>query len=827
MSTQIVAPERPYKFLDYYDYQDSSIFKGRATEIEILLSDIVTARLVVLFAPTGCGKSSLINAGVRPRLEELDYRTFYIRVERDPIRSCREVLRQNHVLLDETTSSFAAALAEAAARRPIVLFFDQFEEFFIYVAKEQPAQAAAFIAAVGALHRNRTSGVHIVFSLREEFFVHMNAFRGEVPSIFHNDSNLQLKWFNDIQARDVIKEPGLAFGVAVDDALVDRLIADLRRADGIEPAGLQIVCDTLWNHVEDRRITLATYETLGGASEILNRRLEEDVSRTLDDDGLELFERIVPWLSTEHGTKTIQPIDELTSRVDAKRDDVVALVDRLAQLRLVRITTRESANHVEWTTDYLSDPKRAGDWRVRVRALRLARSLAKAMTAKRISPEALNDLSAGMSLLTLNEAQITFLFDAALSSGQNMTTWLQRAQAAGLEVWHILGSYIPGDLVRARNALFLMSGLDDVEAARLAGRAVEHPPLAHAALVALETIARTGGQRSGAAAKAKTLLDEARKRQHESEVRTGNFSGEVARNIGDIQASRRDLLASPDITLSEADWHWLMERISSGRCTPVVGAGAAWPRTPLASEIAALWIKEYDAPLEVGSSLATVAQFMAVWYDPIFPKERLRQVLVERGADTRIPSSMVALADLPLEVYVNLAYDDSLERALYQAGKRPRRQLYHWNPALRRGDEDSSLMPTESAPIVFYLCGHMETPESLVLTEDDYIELLINVSMTPKALPLHVQKALASSTLLFMGHDFSDLLFRTLTRGLLAAVARTLRGRSVAVMDRPEDKAHAKQRYIERYLVSLDSSVYWGHSEDFTSELRARLKLRL
>src|SRR5882757_5446323 len=75
---------QPYKFLDYYRKNDRQLFFGRERETETLLSDIVTARLVIIFAKTGSGKSSLINAGVRPRLEELDYQTFWIRVEQDP-----------------------------------------------------------------------------------------------------------------------------------------------------------------------------------------------------------------------------------------------------------------------------------------------------------------------------------------------------------------------------------------------------------------------------------------------------------------------------------------------------------------------------------------------------------------------------------------------------------------------------------------------------------------------------------------------------------------------------------------------------------------------
>lgn len=86
--------KQPYKFLEPYGIDDKNIFFGRDLEKKILLSDILSSRLVVLFAKTGCGKTSLINAGVCPLLEELAYATFYIRVEKDPVESLEPFLKE-------------------------------------------------------------------------------------------------------------------------------------------------------------------------------------------------------------------------------------------------------------------------------------------------------------------------------------------------------------------------------------------------------------------------------------------------------------------------------------------------------------------------------------------------------------------------------------------------------------------------------------------------------------------------------------------------------------------------------------------------------------
>jgi hypothetical protein len=82
----------PYKLFDYYTYEDRHLFFGREEEPLRMVGEILSSRLLVLFAPSGSGKSSLINAGVRPRLEDRGFRTIYVRMETDPATAIRQSL---------------------------------------------------------------------------------------------------------------------------------------------------------------------------------------------------------------------------------------------------------------------------------------------------------------------------------------------------------------------------------------------------------------------------------------------------------------------------------------------------------------------------------------------------------------------------------------------------------------------------------------------------------------------------------------------------------------------------------------------------------------
>src|SRR3954447_3474925 len=117
----------PYQFLGYYDFEDRQRFFGRSREIRILLADVIVNRLVVLFAKTGTGKTSLINAGVRPELERRGYSTFMVRVQQDPTTSAAEALLDDDRIGRLKGKSFPGQLEDVVERlqQPMVIVFDQ------------------------------------------------------------------------------------------------------------------------------------------------------------------------------------------------------------------------------------------------------------------------------------------------------------------------------------------------------------------------------------------------------------------------------------------------------------------------------------------------------------------------------------------------------------------------------------------------------------------------------------------------------------------------------------------------------------------------------
>lgn len=283
--------------------------------------------------------------------------------------------------------------------------------------------------------------------------------------------------------------------------------------------------------------------------------------------------------------------------------------------------------------------------------------------------------------------------------------------------------------------------------------------------------------------------------------------------------------------LEDGDWRILLRRIKDGKCTPFLGAGVNAGVLPLGADIARTWAEQYHYPLDDSWDLARVSQFMAVRYrDKIFPKEEVVKALdgtppPDFSAPT-VPHGV--LADLPLPVYMTTNYDDFMAAALRSRNKSPQTEVCRWNSLLRQEtsifDSPGGFRPTPANPLVYHLHGHKDRIESIVLTEDDYLDFLVNISRDTRLLPARIQEALTGASLLFVGYRLADWNFRVIFRGLVTQMESSLRRINVAVQLPPstDDAERAAQTYLTEYFDDINVRVYWGTAEEFIAELRSR-----
>ena len=305
------------------------------------------------------------------------------------------------------------------------------------------------------------------------------------------------------------------------------------------------------------------------------------------------------------------------------------------------------------------------------------------------------------------------------------------------------------------------------------------------------------------------------------------------------------------MTLDESQWNTLLSLINQKQCTPFIGSGAAHPWLPTGRELAENWANEYKYPMKDKDDLSKLAQFLVIKKEgyELYPKmvlsEKLKNLVAPNFDIPQYRSSSYAiLAELPFQIYITTNYDNLMERALKDKRRNPVSEFCRWNnyadyreiPSVF-DDKAKGYTPTEEQPVVFHLHGHMDYPQSMVLTESDYIDFILSMGndfalrgmkKKSKMIPSEIMRALATTSLLFIGYSLRDVNFRILFRNIVNHIGDRSLYQNVAILkDSPNNSTEGlqteTQKYLDEYANKMfKTNVYWGDSEEFFKELRNR-----
>ncbi len=189
------------------------------------------------------------------------------------------------------------------------------------------------------------------------------------------------------------------------------------------------------------------------------------------------------------------------------------------------------------------------------------------------------------------------------------------------------------------------------------------------------------------------------------------------------------------------------------------------------------------------------------------------------------------LAELPLPLYITTSHHNFLEVALSRANppRQPVSEIFYWDDTLHHipsiFDSDPDYQPSLERPLIYHLYGLDKYPESLVLTEDDYLDFLVRIS-SPEvrrpdqkhSIPESVTYALAGTPLLLLGYEVYEWEFRILFRGLIRAMndsrannSNVADGFSMQIEPGQDHKDPLQVReYLDKYFEQFRFKVYWG-----------------
>jgi WD40 repeat protein len=347
---------------------------GRERELADLTDLLIAERIVLLYAPSGAGKSSLLQAGLVPRMQAEGFLVHpTVRVGLAPPAAAGNRFAAS-TLLSLGADPAGDLAAYWRARPPAeaeLLIFDQFEE----VLTADPTGHAArleFFAGLSALLRDERRWA--VFALREDHLAGLDPYRAAVPTRLRVGFRLDL--LGPAAALAAVRAPAAACEVDFDADAAARLVDDLRQikvptATGaaprvgpyVEPVQLQVVCRSLWARLPAgaRRIDAGDLQALGDVDQALAAYHDATVAAVATTSRVperSLRAWLARHLVTEHDLRA-QVLETPDATLGLPNPALRGLVDA----HLLRAEERRGMTWYELAHDRLVAPLRASDAR--------------------------------------------------------------------------------------------------------------------------------------------------------------------------------------------------------------------------------------------------------------------------------------------------------------------------------------------------------------------------------------------------------------------------------------------------------------------------------
>ncbi len=293
-------PEQPFIGLEHFRKEHAAIFFGRGAQIRKLYNYVTGIHPIILFyGESGVGKSSLLDAGLLPRLEH-DYTVRYAR--RDATKGLTATLLQALQAAGATTVEPAALLEawlriEAKTNRPLIIILDQAEEIFTQSLKNHPEsgrELEVFLAAIKGIFDQtgqRPLG-KLILSYRKEFHPEIRDAFQKLSLPYAGMFLRQLDRKGIIEAVEGLTRSGhtrakyhLEIAESEQGDLAETIATDLLadQKSAIAPV-LQMVLTKLWlaavqENPDAPRFTLPLYQQLKSAGIAMDEFLQQQMAQ--------------------------------------------------------------------------------------------------------------------------------------------------------------------------------------------------------------------------------------------------------------------------------------------------------------------------------------------------------------------------------------------------------------------------------------------------------------------------------------------------------------------------------------------------------------------
>lgn len=365
----------PYPGLRPFHRDETAIFFGREEQVDQLLDKLDASHFMAVVGSSGCGKSSLVTAGMLPALESgflanagARWRTAEMRPGKYPMRHLAAALLEESALGQERkgyadSAAFLLAtlrrgpqgLVEALNETPLpddgtnlLILVDQFEEIFRYHQQDNIDEADAFVALLLASAKQKDIPVFVVVTMRSDFLGDCALFTG-LPEAMNENQFLTPRLTRE-QRREAITGPAGVFGSSVETHLVNHLLNEMESIPDQLPV-LQHCLMRMWSQTMAREglkeqdiqpaitglskvggiiVTQADYDAVGALKKALSNHANEAFEK-LDQkqQGIakQLFRCLSEGVPGQRDTRRPTPLHKVAEIAGVSTAEVIEVVE--------------------------------------------------------------------------------------------------------------------------------------------------------------------------------------------------------------------------------------------------------------------------------------------------------------------------------------------------------------------------------------------------------------------------------------------------------------------------------------------------------------------
>ncbi|OYQ63145.1 hypothetical protein B9G53_18550 [Pseudanabaena sp. SR411] len=301
----------PYRGLAAFEEQQADFFYGRETATRDLIKRITDSTFLAVSGTSGCGKSSLIKAGLLPYLAK------------DYIPDSSNWVVKSFTPEDSPLRKLAKALEHRPPEsQTLLLFIDQFEEVFTLCKDEHDRKE--FISQITKEATNPNQSTRVIITIRGDFLQQCAEYPETATLINRNEPTTYfITPHTEIELEKAIAEPARKQGVIFEDGLISEILQDVANQSGALPL-LQYALTELWNAcIKDNtrsQLTREKYAEIGRVGGALQKSAEElyrDLAPKDKDYVRRLFMELVELSDVDQNTRRRVSLPRLQDIADS------------------------------------------------------------------------------------------------------------------------------------------------------------------------------------------------------------------------------------------------------------------------------------------------------------------------------------------------------------------------------------------------------------------------------------------------------------------------------------------------------------------------------